>query len=315
MSEKSIEEAEIREPINSEAASEENFEKSHQAQSKKGLYPTLIDLAAIFGVIVISQIVILLLSIFFFSLSSTQLPEAMQQAWLALLAQGALLITILFIHFMRKRRKAEKIKLKLSLKGLNPVILLGGILMILSCSVVIEPLLALLPSPQPIVARGWPLLLSVVFGAPILEEIICRGYIFESLRAKRGVVVALLGSSLFFALIHLDPTMVVNAFFMGMILCYIYIASSSLLAPMIIHAFNNAIAYLLIVMGFGEDTMLRDLVKSDELYYLIYGFAVLILLISIVVSARQFKKILEAKKEEATKAEFQAKENIIEQEA
>lgn len=315
MSEKSIKEAETSKSINYEGRSEDNFEQSHEAQSKKGLYPTLIDLAAIFGVIVVSQIVILLLAMFFFSITSIQLSEAMQQAWLALLAQGALLVTILFILFSRRFRKAEKIDLKFSFSGFNPVILLGGVLMILSCSVAIEPLLALMPSPKPILARGWPLLVSVVIGAPILEEIICRGFIFESLRAKRGVVVAWLGSSLFFALIHLDPTMVVNAFFMGLILCYIYIRSGSLIAPMIIHAFNNAIAYLLIILGFGEDAMLRDLIKNEELYYVVYGVAVLVMIVSIVVCARQFKMILEAKKVETKEAEVDTDENIIDQEA
>ncbi len=311
MSTKPIEEAEIIDPINAE----NNPENSHEAQSKRGLYPTLIDLAAIFGVIIISQIVILLVVKLFFSSLAVSMSVEMETALLALLAQGSLLITILFIILTRRSRNAEKISLKFSLKGFNPMILVGGILMILSCSVVIEPLLALLPAPTPIVARGWPLLVSVVFGAPILEEIICRGFIFEAMRAKRGVVVAWLGSSLFFALIHLDPVMVVNAFFMGLILCYIYIRSRSLIAPMIIHAVNNAIAYILIVLGFGDNVMLRDLIKNDNAYYVVYGVGVLIMLTSIVICAKEFKKIIDTRKAEAMQEAEAIEKNNIDQEA
>ncbi len=303
MSTKHLEEAEIIDPIDAENNTEATLETNPEAQSKKGLYPTLIDLAAIFGVIIISQIVILLVVKLFFSSFAASMSTEMEQAWLALLAQGALLITILFIIFTRRSRKAEKISLKFSLKGFNPMILLGGILMVLSCSVVIEPLLALLPSPTPIIARGWPLMIAVVFGAPILEEIICRGFIFESLRAKSGLIVGWLGSSLFFALIHLDPVMVVNAFFMGLILCYIYIRSGSLLAPMIIHAVNNTIAYILIVLGLGDNVMLRDLIKNDNAYYVVYGVGVLIMLISIVICAKEFKKIIDARNSEVQEAQ------------
>ncbi|MFR9524331.1 MAG: type II CAAX endopeptidase family protein [Rikenellaceae bacterium] len=265
-------------------------------------FPTFIDLVAIFGVFILSQILgVLLVKIALPHLMPT-LSDSLAEAMVMLLTQVlSMSATIIFILIMRRSRHAQAAPIGFSLGGFNPTILLGGVLMLISMSVVIEPLLSLLPPPPSFIARGWPLLLTVVVGAPLFEEFICRGLILESVRAKRGVVVAWLVSSLFFALLHVDPAMVVNAFFMGLVLGFIYIRSQSIVAPIILHAINNAIAYLCIVLGVGGDNgsvMLRDLIPSDSVYYVVYGVAALILIISTVVCVRQFKKIIDGNQSE-----------------
>ncbi|MFI3281077.1 MAG: type II CAAX endopeptidase family protein [Rikenellaceae bacterium] len=264
-------------------------------KNKKGAYPTFIDLVAIFGVFVLTQVVCLLFVKMSLPYLAPALSEEFALAWSMLLTQlFSLSSTIIFAAVLRHKRQGAKAPIKLSFRGFDPTVILGGLIMLISLSIVIEPLISLLPPSPSLVARGWPLLVAVVFGAPLLEEILCRGVIFESIRAKRGVVVAWLLSSLFFGLMHIDPAMVVNAFFMGLVLCYIYIRSGSLIAPMILHALNNAIAYLLIILGLGDNTMLRDLISSDSIYYIVYGVAVLLLLTSGVLCARQFRRIIEA---------------------
>ncbi len=278
--------------------------------AQRSNYPTFMDLVAIFGVLVLTQVVGFVLVNLILPSALPSISYEMSQAWTLLIVQlFAMISTVIFIVVMRRRRKAEKISLKFSIKGFDPSILLGGIVMILSMSVVLEPLLSLLPAPPSIEARGWPLLLSVVFFAPLFEEIISRGFVLESLRVKSGGLVALLVSSLFFGLIHIDPAMVVNAFFMGLILGYIYLRSGSLIAPIFLHAFNNAIGYLLIVVGM-DDAMLRDLIKNDSIYYVVYSVAALLLIASTVMCARKFRIITAANQSKESGAE----ENIIEEE-
>lgn len=271
---------------------EEEFKEEFEVKQGR-LYPTFTDLAAIFGVFIVSQLGAVFASMLIVKLFSEPLTTDLRMAWTMLIAQIiSMAITVIFISFLRRRRGAEPPVLRLSIKGFNPTVLLGGLLMIVSMSVVLEPILSLLPSVPDVEGRGWPMLVALVLVAPIFEEIICRGMIYESLRLKSGIVVACLVSSLFFGLMHLHPAMIVNAFFMGLILCYIYIRSRSLIASMILHALNNALAYILILLDMGENVMLKDLITNQNIYYVVYAVAVLVLIISIVICSRQFKKIV-----------------------
>ncbi|MFI3265088.1 MAG: type II CAAX endopeptidase family protein [Rikenellaceae bacterium] len=292
-----VDEPMVDNPEKCEEGGQTDNNEEPKRKKRRGVYPTFADLAAIFGVFVILQVIVALVAKLSISHIVPALDPELEVSTVLLITQVvSMILTFVFVVWNRRSRGAEKIALRFSFKGFDPMILLGGILMAISCSVVIEPLLSLLPSPMPMNASGWPLMIAVVVCAPLFEEILCRGFIFEAMRAKGGVIVAWLGSSLFFGLLHLDPVMVVYAFFLGLILCYIYIRSGSLIAPIIIHAFNNAVAYLFIVIGFGENVLLKDLIKNENIYYVVYGVAVLILIVSSVMCARQFKKIINAKK-------------------
>ena len=53
-------------------------------------------------------------------------------------------------------------------------------------------------------------------------------------------------------MIHFYPAAVVNAFVMGLLLGFIYIRSNSLYIVVILHAFNNALAMLLLTLGYAH---------------------------------------------------------------
>ncbi|MFI3285184.1 MAG: CPBP family intramembrane glutamic endopeptidase [Rikenellaceae bacterium] len=278
-------------------------ESSEKSKGRR-VFPSYIDLAAIFGVYIITQIIAILITKI--SLNSLLIgsSDELKIGWLMLGSQIiSMTLTIIFIYIIRRARQAPPIKIKCSLRGLDPTILLGGLLMLLSASIAIEPLLALLPPTPPVEGRGVPMLLSVVIGAPLFEEFICRGLIFESINNKRGVVMAWLISSLFFGVMHLDPSMVINAFVMGLILCYIYIRSNSILSPIILHSLNNGIAYLLIIAGFGDNTLLRDIIPSQTIYYIVYGLAIVILITSLFLCRSRFKLIAQQNQMESTPKE------------
>lgn len=112
--------------------------------------------------------------------------------------------------------------------GSIPALLLWGFVLICAAGVVLEPLLAQLPDLSLNVGRGlWTLLMLVLF-APVLEELICRGLVLGTLRARYGVTLAWLVSALFFGVMHLQPVQVINAFVVGLILGYVYISTDSL---------------------------------------------------------------------------------------
>lgn len=74
--------------------------------------------------------------------------------------------------------------------------------------------------------------------APILEELVFRGVIMQSLR-RFGDALALVCSSVLFALIHADILTLPYAFLSGLVIGYFVLRSGSLLTGMIIHFANN----------------------------------------------------------------------------
>ena len=91
------------------------------------------------------------------------------------------------------------------------------------------------------------LILTVLF-APLLEEILFRGIIQKGM-INNGVkpITAIVLTSLFFGLFHLNPWQFVGAFLLGLVLGIVYYKTQSLLMPILLHAFNNFLnAYLLI---------------------------------------------------------------------
>jgi membrane protease YdiL (CAAX protease family) len=88
--------------------------------------------------------------------------------------------------------------------------------------------------------------LLVVFLAPLVEEIIFRGFLQKFLEERwRDITRAVLVTSLFFAVIHLNPFWLIQIYFLGLILGYLAWFTGSIFPPLILHAVNNAFALTL----------------------------------------------------------------------
>jgi len=94
--------------------------------------------------------------------------------------------------------------------------------------------------------------LAAVF-APIAEELLFRGWIFTSLRAQFGFIVALLVSSLTFALAHNEETHLyaLAVFPIGLGLGFMREKSQSVKATITFHAIFNTIAFALAALDIG----------------------------------------------------------------
>ena len=84
-------------------------------------------------------------------------------------------------------------------------------------------------------------LLTVVFVAPIMEELVFRGLIYGQLR-KYNVVFGIIASSLCFGMMHMNLSQGVPTVFMGIILAYFYETTGSLKTSILIHFLNNLVA-------------------------------------------------------------------------
>ncbi|PWT87915.1 MAG: hypothetical protein C5B54_11500 [Acidobacteria bacterium] len=88
------------------------------------------------------------------------------------------------------------------------------------------------------------LLFTVMVIAPLTEELIFRGVIFEGLRERYHIITALLLSSLLFGLAHIIPSLVLNAFFIGLFLAWVKLRTDSLIPCLFAHALYNGIPFL-----------------------------------------------------------------------
>lgn len=101
---------------------------------------------------------------------------------------------------------------------------------------------ALYPNPKPI---GWSAtavyLLHVTVAAAILEELVFRGVILQSLR-RFGDTFALVCSSALFGLVHHNLEQSIMAFVIGLAIGFFVLRSGSLKTGMLIHFVYNSIA-------------------------------------------------------------------------
>ncbi|RZP16942.1 MAG: CPBP family intramembrane metalloprotease [Chloroflexi bacterium] len=80
--------------------------------------------------------------------------------------------------------------------------------------------------------------------APICEEIIFRGYFFRVLKERFNLLFAIITNSIFFGLIHFEPSAIVPATILGVSLTLIRLKAKSLLLPITIHALHNLLAFI-----------------------------------------------------------------------
>ena len=271
---------------------EEGGEKpSSSAGVRPRKFPTWTDLFATVGVFVLSVLVgSLVAGVLMASKGVTTLTPDI--TFIFYLIQ--MMPTIAFVVW-RRHRAGLDVGIHLGIGRIHFPMILWGVVVLLASGVVIEPLLELFPSApyeavqQTIGLGGWAIM-STVVAAPILEEVLFRGVIFESCRERLGTGGAVLLSALLFGLIHGIPVQIVNAFVVGLILGYIYLRTRSLMSVIVLHAINNGLAY--ISMAFFDDggnVTLGELISVRWLYWVVYGLSAAIFLFAMVRLWRQLR--------------------------
>ena len=84
---------------------------------------------------------------------------------------------------------------------------------------------------------------SIIF-APLLEELVFRGVVFNRLKIRVGIVPAMLISSFLFGIGH-DFGGITSAFLFGLCMCILYLKTDNILVPMSVHFTNNLVATVL----------------------------------------------------------------------
>ena len=90
--------------------------------------------------------------------------------------------------------------------------------------------------------------IGAIILAPIMEELIFRGVIFNRLKIRVGIIPAMIISSFIFAIGH-EFGGITSAFLFGICMCLLYLKTDNILIPMCVHFLNNVVATILNLIG------------------------------------------------------------------
>ena len=107
------------------------------------------------------------------------------------------------------------------------------------------------------------------------------------LNAKVNPVAAIIVGGLLFGLIHLNPWQFIGAGLLGSIFGYIYYRTKSLIIPILLHAINNTVSYLIML----NSKNMQDMVFDTTAYLSIGIFAVLGLIMCFILHRITQKKL------------------------
>jgi membrane protease YdiL (CAAX protease family) len=199
---------------------------------------------------------------------------------------GSMLFTLLIFSLYERLRGYTRTPIMCSRKGTNPILILRGVLILAALFIVLLPLNTLLPADsRTFPDSGWsPFTLCLL--APIFEEVLFRGKLFNLLGRTLQPSQAAMLSALAFGVVHLQPAVIIDGFITGIILSYFYIKCRSILAPIILHAINNTVAFALLSLSY-KDVMLKEYIDNIPYSIVVYMVAAIFLIISFI---RIFKK-------------------------
>ena len=91
-------------------------------------------------------------------------------------------------------------------------------------------------------------LLAIVF-APLMEETFFRGFIFNALRGRWGVVASAVVSGLLFGSLHFQVATIIPFTAIGVLFAFAYVYSGSLIASISAHLMFNGVSVIFAVSG------------------------------------------------------------------
>lgn len=184
---------------------------------------------------ILSYIIIIISSCFYTLLGYNDLTFFINNKCIYILLVYYIITTI----YLYKKNKIKEINL--SLKSYLPLISLGISIAIIYNMILLKIIPSNFNNAKSLI------LLNISSGiiGPIFEEIVFRYIFFNKLKRKYQSPKAILINSIIFALIHLQPTKIIYAFIIGIILNIYYEKYKSIKAPILIHMAANIIVLFL----------------------------------------------------------------------
>jgi len=255
--------------------------KSKMDTNEKNSYPSIAQSFGILGLYIIITIgVALLITGIFEIINYNNLPLNNLVGYTL-----AGILIIIFAWMKKSRIEATK---QIFLFGSMPVAL-SVVLLVLTISlvIVIEPITTLIPIPEFMMElfamlseKSIYTMILVVFIGPVIEELLIRGIVLDGFLKRYPPWKAILWSSIIFGLFHLNPWQFIPAFFLGILMGYVYWKTKSLIPCIFIHFINNGISYTATILVNKDIATVADLFEKRGDYITIYIITACLLVLS-----------------------------------
>ena len=123
-----------------------------------------------------------------------------------------------------------------------------------------------------------------------------RGILLRRFTLRWSPQKSIIISSIIFGIIHLNPINIVFAFALGCVLGYTYLKTKNIVIPMLLHSFNNFLAYIQFV--YTNQTTEMDLPTTEAarqgllinvVFFFILTAVIIFLLVKYYKNFRQLK--------------------------
>lgn len=91
--------------------------------------------------------------------------------------------------------------------------------------------------------------IAIVIVAPIVEEVVFRGYLYGSLRSKLYPWLAALVVSILFGAVHGQINVGVDTFILSLFLCYLREKTGAIWSGIFVHALKNSLAFYILFLA------------------------------------------------------------------
>lgn len=105
------------------------------------------------------------------------------------------------------------------------------------------------------------IILAIAVAPALGEELIFRGLIGRGLIARMGLVRGMLLTSVLFGVMHVHPAQAIAVIPLGLAMHFVYLATRSFWAPVLVHLLNNSLAAVL--LKHGSQIPLASLLDGD----------------------------------------------------
>lgn len=233
------------------------------------------------------------------------LTDASQTMMMALVFPIPLVAAIfggILMNMARDKEDRANLKFDFSFKKEWIPLLAACIALAIAVGMTLEPLMALFPQRwfdemNAMFGRGIWTIITVVVLAPVLEEMLLRGIVLKGALQRYCPMAAILISAALFGIFHMSLLQGIPGFFIGIVLGFVFWKTGSLIPVMIIHAVNNAIAYLCMTATMPDGSVpqtTREALGSDWLYWPLYGVCVALTVAGGIYIWRELRKKEEA---------------------
>lgn len=179
--------------------------------------------------------------------------------------------------------------IKASVRGFDPVFILWGVILLFAVNIALTPITDLLPEANQDMPIGGYTLFTVCVLAPVLEEYIFRGRLFSLFYHSTTALTSATLSAILFGVIHGSPQVIVGAFVAGLIFSYAYMIKGSIIAPIILHMCNNAVAYTMIVLSY-QDKSVPEILGENVNWSIVYTIALAVTLLGMAHVIRTIRR-------------------------